>query len=55
MTPLLGNSITVAYATYPISPSLVNFVISLIAGAVVLGAIGGALAFISNSDRVQRS
>lgn len=52
MTPLLGNSITVAYV---VSPSLGNFLTSLIAGAVVLGAIAGALAFISNSDRVQRS
>ena len=52
MTPLLGNSITVAYI---VSPSLGNFVSSLIAGAVVLGAIGAALAFISTNDRVQRS
>jgi hypothetical protein len=52
MTPLLGNSIIVAYS---VSPSLGNFLSSLIAGAVVLGAIGAALAFISNNDRVQRS
>jgi hypothetical protein len=52
MTPLLGNSITVAYV---VSPSLGNFLSSLIAGAVVLGAIGAALAFISNNDRVQRN
>jgi len=52
MTPLLGNSIIVAYV---VSPSLVNFLSSLVAGAVVLGVIGGALAFISNNDRVQRS
>nr|UXN44406.1 4.1 kDa protein of photosystem II [Navicula tsukamotoi] len=52
MTPLLGNSITVAYI---VSPSLGNFVSSLIAGAVVLGAIGAALAFISSNDKVQRS
>ena len=52
MTPLLGNSITVAYV---VSPSLGNFLSSLIAGAVVLGVIGAALAFISNNDRVQRS
>jgi len=52
MTPLLGNSITVAYV---VSPSLGNFLSSLIAGAVVLGVIGGALAFISNRDRVQRN
>nr|YP_010472200.1 photosystem II protein X [Navicula tsukamotoi]UVG41665.1 photosystem II protein X [Navicula tsukamotoi]UVG41810.1 photosystem II protein X [Navicula tsukamotoi] len=52
MTPLLGNSITVAYI---VSPSLGNFVSSLVAGAVVLGAIGAALAFISSNDKVQRS
>ena len=52
MTPLLGNSITVAYV---VSPSLGNFLTSLIAGAVVLSAIGAALAFISNNDRVQRN
>ena len=52
MTPLLGNSITVAYV---VSPSLGNFLSSLIAGAFVLLAIGGALAFISNNDRVQRN
>nr|YP_010471907.1 photosystem II protein X [Haslea avium]UVG41372.1 photosystem II protein X [Haslea avium] len=52
MTPLLGNSITVAYV---VSPSLGNFLSSLIAGAVVLSAIGAALAFISNNDRVQRN
>jgi hypothetical protein len=38
-----------------VSPSLGNFLSSLIAGAVVLSAIGAALAFISNNDRVQRS
>jgi hypothetical protein len=52
MTPLLGNSITVAYV---VSPSLGNFLTSLIAGAVVLTVIAGALAFISNNDRVQRN
>jgi len=52
MTPLLGNSITVAYV---VSPSLGNFLSSLIAGAVVLGAIAGALALISTNDRVQRN
>ena len=52
MTPLLGNSITVAYV---VSPSLGNFLSSLVAGAVVLGVIGAALAFISTNDRVQRS
>jgi hypothetical protein len=52
MTPLLGNSIIVAFA---VSPSLGNFLTSLIAGAVVLTGIIGALAFISNNDRVQRN
>ena len=36
MTPLLGNSITVAYV---VSPSLGNFLSSLIAGAVVLSLL----------------
>ena len=56
MTPLLENSITSSFTVaYAVSPSLGNFLSSLIAGALVLAAIGGALAFISNSDRVQRS
>ena len=56
MTPLLGNSITSSFAVaYSVSPSLGNFFSSLIAGAVVLLAIGGALIFISNNDRVQRN
>lgn len=56
MTPLLGNSITSSFTVaYAVSPSLGNFVSSLIAGAVVLSAIGAALAFISTNDRVQRS
>ena len=56
MTPLLGNSITSSFVVaYVVSPSLGNFLSSLIAGAVVLLAIGGALAFISNNDRVERS
>ncbi len=37
------------------TPSLGNFVSSLIAGAFVLVAIGGALVFISQNDRVTRS
>ena len=56
MTSLLENfmtsSLTVAYV---VSPSLGNFLSSLIAGAVVLAVIGGALAFISLNDRVTRS
>jgi hypothetical protein len=56
MTPLLENSITSSFTVaYAVSPSLGNFLSSLIAGALVLTAIGGALAFISNNDRVQRS
>ena len=56
MTPLLENSITSSFTVaYAVSPSLGNFLSSLIAGALVLSAIGGALAFISNNDRVQRS
>ena len=56
MIPLLGNSVTSSFTVaYVISPSLGNFFSSLIAGAFVLLAIGGALAFISNNDRVQRS
>ena len=56
MTPLLGNSITSSLAVaYSVSPSLGNFISSLIAGAVVLLAIGGALAFISVNDKVTRS
>ena len=56
MTPLLGNSITSSFAVaYAVSPSLGNFLSSLIAGTVVLGGIAAALAFISNNDRVQRS
>ena len=56
MTPLLGNSITSSFAiAYSVSPSLGNFFSSLIAGAVVLLAIAGALAFISTNDRVQRN
>jgi hypothetical protein len=56
MTPLLGNSITSSFAVaYVVSPSLGNFLSSLVAGAVVLLAIGGALAFISTNDRVSRN
>lgn len=46
------SSLTVAFS---VSPSLSNFVGSLIAGAVVLIAIGGALALISANDRMTRS
>lgn len=37
------------------TPSLGNFITSLFAGAVIVFVIGGALAFISKSDRVTRS
>lgn len=46
------SSLTVAFS---VSPSLSNFVTSLIAGAVVLLIIGGAIALISTNDRVTRS
>ena len=50
------TSITSSFAVaYVVSPSLGNFLSSLAAGAIVLVAIGVALAFISNNDRVQRS
>ena len=56
MTPFLGNSITSSFTVaYAVSPSLGNFLSSLVAGAVVLLAIGGALAFISSNDRIQRN
>jgi hypothetical protein len=56
MTLSLGNSITSSFAVaYVVSPSLGNFFSSLVAGAVVVLVIGGALAFISNNDRVQRN
>ena len=35
--------------------SLSNFISSLVAGAVVVGVIAGALIFISKSDRIVRS
>jgi hypothetical protein len=37
------------------TPSLGNFVASLVAGAFIAFAIGGALVFISQSDRVTRN
>ena len=37
------------------TPSLGNFITSLFAGAVVALIIGGALVFISQSDRVTRA
>jgi len=36
------------------TPSLSSFIFSLFAGALVLGLIFGALAFVSNQDRVAR-
>jgi len=37
------------------TPSLGNFIASLVAGAFVALAIGGALVFISQTDRVTRN
>jgi hypothetical protein len=37
------------------TPSLGNFVASLIAGAMVVVAIGGVLVFISQNDKVTRN
>ena len=37
------------------TPSLGNFVASLIAGAMVVVAIGGVLVFISEDDKVTRN
>ena len=36
------------------TPSLANFVSSLVAGGIVVLAIGGVLVFISQNDRVTR-
>jgi photosystem II PsbX protein len=37
------------------TPALMNFFISLLAGGVVVGGIFGALLFISQKDKIQRS
>ena len=37
------------------TPSLGNFVASLVAGAFIAVAIGGTLVFISQSDRITRT
>lgn len=37
------------------TPSLGNFVASLIAGAIIVIAIGGVLVFIGQNDKVTRS
>jgi len=37
------------------TPSLGNFIASLLAGAFIAVAIGGTLVFISRNDRVTRS
>ena len=56
MAPLLENSISSSFnVAYTISPSLGNFMTSLIAGAIVLTAIAAAVAFISLNDRVTRN
>ncbi len=36
------------------TPTLVNFFYSLLAGAVVVGAIFGGLLFISQKDKIER-
>ena len=36
------------------TPSLGNFIVSLFAGAIIALVIGGALVFISQTDRVTR-
>ncbi len=36
------------------TPSLSNFLWSLVAGAVVLGALFGAIVFVSQKDKVRR-
>lgn len=46
------SSVVIAFV---VSSSLSSFFGSLVAGAVVLLAIGGALALISTNDRVTRS
>ena len=37
------------------TPSLGNFIVSLLAGTVIAFVIGGALVFISQNDRVTRN
>jgi len=49
------TSLSSFVVAFVVSPSLSNFFASLVAGAVVLLVIGGALAIISTSDRVTRS
>ncbi|KAL2495643.1 photosystem II subunit X [Forsythia ovata] len=45
----------VAEAASGVSPSLKNFLLSIVAGGVVLGAILGAVIGVSNFDPVKRS
>lgn len=46
----------VAEAAQPgFSPSLKNFLLSIVSGGVVLGAIGGAVIAVSNFDPVKRT
>ena len=49
------TSLSSFVVAFVVSPSLSNFVGSLVAGAVVVLAIGGALAFISTNDKLTRS
>ena len=39
---------------FVVSPSLSNFIASLVAGTIVLCAIAAAVALVSNNDRVTR-
>ena len=49
------TSLSSFVVAFVVSPSLSSFVGSLVAGAVVVLVIGGALAFISTNDKLTRS
>jgi VIT1/CCC1 family predicted Fe2+/Mn2+ transporter len=48
------TSLSSCIVAFVVSPSLSNFIASLIAGTIVLSAIGTAVALVSNNDRVTR-
>jgi len=48
------TSLSSYVVAFVVSPSLSNFIASLIAGTIVLGAIAAAVALVSNNDRVTR-
>ena len=48
------TSLSSYVVAFVVSPSLSNFITSLIAGAIVLFAIAAAVALVSNNDRVTR-